>query len=76
MKGTGFWAGAGAVGAGVLGTSCCWLPLVLLAAGAGSAAASVSGFVAAYHWLFVAGAIVILGIAGYFLYVRKATGDC
>lgn len=76
MKEKSFWSGMAAVGAVVLASSCCWLPLLLLALGAGGAAASVSGFVAAYHWMFVAGAVVVLGAAGYFIYFHKARGEC
>ena len=76
MKRRGFWAGVGAIGAVVVGSSCCWLPVLLLALGAGSAAASVSGFVTAYHWVIVAGAIVILGGAGYFIYFHESKGEC
>ncbi len=70
------WGGIGTVAAAIVGSSCCWLPLLLLALGAGGAAASVSGFVAAYHWAFVAGAIFILGGAGYFIYFHKSKAEC
>ena len=70
------WGGIGTVAAAIVGSSCCWLPLLLLALGAGGAAASVSGFVATYHWVFVVGAFILLGVAGYFIYFHKSKGEC
>ena len=70
------WGGIGTVAAAIVGSSCCLLPLLLLALGAGGAAASVSGFMAAYHWAFVIGAFVLLGGAGYFIYFHKSKGEC
>lgn len=60
----------------VAGTSCCWLPLLLLAVGAGSAAAAVGSFVSRYHIVFIAGAVILLGVAGWFVYFQGGTGEC
>jgi len=76
MREKGLWAGLGAVAAAVLGSSCCWLPILLLALGAGTAATSVTGLVESYRWPIVAVALFLLGTAAYFTYFHKAAGEC
>ena len=75
MKGQGFWAGAGATGAAILGSSCCWLPLLLIALGAGTAATSYIGFVEPFRPVIVVVALALLGVAGYFTYFHRAKGE-
>lgn len=76
MREKGFWASIGAVGAAIVGSSCCWLPLLLLALGAGTAATSVTGFVESFRIPIVIAAILLLGTAAYFTYLHKAPGEC
>jgi hypothetical protein len=76
MKEKGFWASVGAVAAAIAGSSCCWLPLALLALGAGTAATAVTGFVESFRLPIAAVALVLLGIAAYFTYIYKASGEC
>ena len=76
MKEKGFWAATGAVAAAILGSSCCWLPLLLLALGAGTAAAGITGFVESFRPLIIVAALLLLGVAGYFTYFHKAAGEC
>ncbi len=76
MREKGFWSGLGAVVAAILGSSCCWLPLVLLALGAGTAATAFTGFVERFRLPIVAFALALLGIAGYFTYVHTSPGEC
>ena len=66
----------GTATAAVLATSCCWLPPLLIAVGAGAAAASVSGFVIRHNALFVVGAIVLLSVGGYFIYFHEGKVSC
>jgi len=72
----GFWASVGAVAVAAVGSSCCWLPLLLLALGAGTAATSVTGFVESFRLPVVAVAVVLLGLAAYFTYLHKTPGEC
>jgi len=76
MKEKGFWSAIGAVVAAVLGSSCCWLPLTLLALGAGTAATALTGFVESFRIPIVVVALALLGVAGYFTYVHSASGEC
>ena len=70
------WASAGTVLSAVAGTACCWLPVLFILLGATSAAASVTGFVAQYHVLFVVVAVLVLTAAGYLVYFYKGSGEC
>ncbi len=72
----GFWSALGAVAAAILGSSCCWLPLLLLALGAGTAATALTGFVESFRIPIVVVALVLLAVSGYFTYVHKAPGEC
>ncbi len=76
MKEKGFWASVGAVAVAVVGSSCCWLPLVLLALGAGTAATSVTGIVESFRLPIAVAALILLGTAAYFTYFQKAPGEC
>ncbi|MGC8541832.1 MAG: mercuric transporter MerT family protein [Phycisphaerae bacterium] len=64
-------AGAVAIGAAILSSACCWLPLALLALGV--SAAGLSKFIVGARWVFVAIAVVALGLGFYFSYRRKAS---
>ncbi len=63
-------AGAVAIGAAILSSACCWLPLALL--GIGVSAAGLSKFILGARWVFVVIAIAALGFGFYFSYRRKA----
>lgn len=76
MKEKGFWSGVGAFAAAVLGSSCCWLPLLLLTLGAGTAATAFAGFVEAFRAPIVVAALALLVVAGYFTYFHSAPGEC
>lgn len=71
-------AKAGAVLSAVVSSSCCWLPLLLLAFGASGA--GIAGAVEAYRPVFIGLTVVFLAAAFYFTYrPRKAgpaSGDC
>ena len=64
-------AGAVAIGAAILSSACCWLPLALLALGV--SAAGLSKFIVGARWVFVAIAVVALGLGFYFSYRRTTT---
>lgn len=53
--------------------SCCLLPLVLIAVGAGGAWAGTLQVFAPYKWAFVAAAAVLLAYAFYAVYRRRPT---
>jgi len=63
-------AGAVAIGAAILSSACCWLPLALL--GLGVSAAGLSKFIVGARWVFVAVAVAALGLGFYMSYRRKA----
>ncbi|MGC8560006.1 MAG: mercuric transporter MerT family protein [Phycisphaerae bacterium] len=63
-------AGAVAVVAAILASACCWLPLALL--GLGLSAAGLAKFIIGARWIFVAVAVVALGLGFYFSYGRRA----
>ena len=54
----------GALVSAVLSSACCWLPLLLV--GAGASVASVSAFFETWRWPLVGMAVVLLGF-GFFL---------
>lgn len=65
-------AGAGGVLAAVVASSCCWLPLALLAVGAGATAVgAVTSMIEKFRPLFAVAAIGFLGAAWYFTYFRR-----
>ena len=66
----GRWAALGAMGAAVLSSACCWLPLLLLAFGA--SAAGVAGFFEHYRPWLLGAAAALLGLGFYFVYFREA----
>ncbi len=66
-NGSGFLAG-GAVVVAALSSACCWLPLLLIAVGAGTS--TLAGFFEAYRPWFLAGTAVLLG-TGFFLVYRR-----
>ena len=76
MKGRGFWATGGAIGAAILGSSCCLLPLLLMTVGSGTAAASFAGFAESFRAVIVIGSLLLLGTAAYFTYFRMSAGEC
>lgn len=63
-------ASAVAIGAAILSSACCWLPLALL--GLGVSAAGLSKFIVGARWVFVTIAVAALGFGFYFSYRRKA----
>ncbi len=70
QPGTKSWvAGAVAVGAAILASACCWLPLALL--GLGLSAAGLAKFVVGARWIFVAIAAAALAAGFYFSYRHK-----
>lgn len=67
----GLLASGGSVLAAVLSSTCCWLPLLLLAFGA--SAAGISAFFERWRPLFVAVAFIMLGVGFYYVYFRRTT---
>jgi copper chaperone CopZ len=69
---------AGTVLSAILASSCCWLPLVLLAFGVSGA--GIAGALDAYRPLFIAATVVCLTAAFYFTYRPRrlawASDDC
>lgn len=65
----GRWSTPAAVGAAILSSACCWLPLLLLAFGL--SAGGVAGFFETVRPFFLAAAVVFLGAGFYFAYFRK-----
>ena len=63
-------AGVVAIVAAILASACCWLPLATLTLGL--SAAGLAKFVVGARWVFVAIAVIALGIGFYFVYRRKA----
>ena len=57
---------AGAILSAVMASSCCWLPLLLLAFGVSGA--GIAGALDAYRPLFIASTVVCLTVAFYFTY--------
>ena len=64
-------AGAVAIGAAILASACCWLPLTLLALGLSRA--GLARFVVGARWIFIAFGTIALGIGFYLVYRRKIT---
>lgn len=64
-------AGAVAIGAAVLASACCWLPLALL--GLGLSAAGLAKFIVGARWIFVGVAVVALAAGFYFTYRHKSS---
>ncbi|GIW94847.1 MAG: hypothetical protein KatS3mg110_2888 [Pirellulaceae bacterium] len=60
------WVTLGAVLTAIMGSACCWLPLLLIAFG--FSAAGVAGFFEHYRPYFLATSFVLLGGAWYFTY--------
>lgn len=67
----GFAAIGGSVVTAALSSACCWLPLLLIAIGASSAGASVR--LERWRPMFIAVAIVMLGLGFYSAYFRRAS---
>jgi copper chaperone CopZ len=69
---------AGTVLSAIIASSCCWLPLVLLAFGVSGA--SIAGALDAYRPFFIASTVVCLSAAVYFTYwprrLASAAEDC
>ncbi len=64
--------GVGGVLAAVIASSCCWLPLLLLAVGAGATAVgAVTSTIETYRPFFAIVAVAFLGAAWYFTYFRR-----
>lgn len=66
----GRWASVGAMGAAVLSSACCWLPLLLVAFGA--SAAGVAGFFEQHRPWLLGAAVTLLGLGFYSVYFREA----
>jgi len=62
------WSQAGLLAGAVLASACCWLPLVLIGAGASSLGAA--SFFAAWRPVFAGFTVVMLGLAWWFTYRR------
>ena len=65
----GLLSAAGAVLAALLASACCWIPLVLI--GAGASAMGAAAFFEAYRPLFLAVTGLLLGAGYYFVYLRE-----
>lgn len=63
------WNMPAALGAAILSSACCWLPLLLLAVGL--SAGGVAGFFEKVRPFFLAATVVFLGAGFYFAYFRK-----
>jgi len=66
-------AAAGSLGAAVVSSACCWLPLTMLAFGA--SAAGASAFFERWRPYFAVGAIVLLGLGFYLDYFKAGACD-
>lgn len=64
------WAVGGSVLSGAAASSCCWLPVVLLAFGV--SAAGVGSFFEAFRPYFVGSAVILLGLGFYLTYLHRA----
>lgn len=76
MRDKGLVSSIGASVAAILASACCWLPLLLLALGAGAAAASLVGVLESLRPVTVPAALLLLGVAGWFTYVDRSSKDC
>lgn len=66
----GHWAAFGALGAGVLSSACCWLPLLLLAFG--TSAGSMAGLFERHRPWLLGAAALLLALGFHFVYFRAA----
>ncbi len=66
------WSQAGLLAAAVLASACCWIPLILIGAGASSLGAA--SFFAAWRPVFMVFTVVMLGLAFWFTYRRPRSG--
>jgi len=64
-------AAAGSIATAMLSSACCWVPMLLLAFGA--SAAGISAIFAPWRPVFVAVALVMLGLGFYLACIRKPT---
>ena len=72
MKQRSLLTSVGGLGAAILGSACCWLPLLLLTLGAGaSAAGAVTNTIEKFRPVFAVVAIGLVGAAFYFTYFRR-----
>ena len=70
----GLWrTGLVAMGAAILASACCWLPVLLLAVGA-SAAGAAANVIASLRYPLLGIAAIALGLAFYRAYFRRRTG--
>lgn len=76
LKEKGLWAAVGASAAALVGSSCCWVPLLLIALGASAAATSVAGFVESFRPAIILVVVGLLATAAYFIYFKKEAGGC
>ena len=68
----GGWAAAGATLSSILSSACCWLPLLLLAAGA--SAAGIAGFLESLRLPLLVVTSLLLGAGFYLVYWRPRCG--
>jgi hypothetical protein len=68
----GLWSAVGSTVSGAVASSCCWLPLVLLALGAGTASAGkLSSAVETYRVPVAVVSVGLLGASWYFTFLRR-----
>ncbi|MBI2899813.1 MAG: hypothetical protein HYY17_06485 [Planctomycetes bacterium] len=72
MKQESLLTSVGGLGAAILGSACCWLPLLLLAVGAGATATgAVTNTIEKFRPVFAVVAIALVGAAFYLTYFRR-----